>query len=126
MDMVWKTALAGAVGAMAPEIVRLYGLATGGQKLNWSPGLYIPASLAFAGLAAFIAAILPSGNLQSAFYTGVSTPVLVNAILRKARDGKGGEIPADASGGETKKAAPSAVPGAAPRLSRVDAFLSGL
>lgn len=121
MDTGLYIFLVGSVGALAPELVRLYGLATGGKQVVWSPGFYIPISVLFAALGGLIAVILPSENLQSAFYAGVSTPVLISTALKKIR---GTPMTGDTNSATQTKAA-----GPAPeqrRLSRVDAFLQGL
>ena len=124
MDMGLKTFLVGSAGALAPEVVRLYTLATGGQRMTWSPGFYIPVSIAFAALGGLIAMVLPSENLQTALYTGIATPVLVSTVLKKAQ------------GPQTTQQAPAPVkslgagsvpaPAVAPRLSRVASFLDAL
>jgi hypothetical protein len=119
-----KLFFAGAIGALAPEIVRLYTLATDGKTFAWSPALYIPMSLLIAALGGFIAVILPTGNLQSAFYAGIGTPALIAAVARKARDGK----PADTTEANKNVSGPSARSGTPqePRASRVGGFFQAL
>jgi len=71
----------GMVGAVAPEIVRLDALRSqsGG---NFSL-FYIMISIVFAALGGFVALILPATTLWGAFYTGISTPIVVSAALKK-------------------------------------------
>ena len=120
MDNGTKIFLIGSIGALAPEVVRLYALATGGKTMAWSPGFYIPISLVFAALGGFIAMILPSENVQSAFYAGIATPVLITTVLKKARGtGQTDNEPPAAN----KAIAPPSAPA---RRSRVDNFLRAL
>lgn len=89
MNLELQCFLAGAVGASAPEIVRIHTIVTGGkQGFTWSWS-YLAASLIFAGLGGFIAVVLPSENWHAAFFTGVSTPVLINKIVEKSKTGRG-------------------------------------
>ena len=75
----------GAVGALAPEIVRLYSIRSNPEKFNWSV-FYLVISLLFCGLGGLIAVILPATTYWGAFYVGVSSPVLVNKILQKGAE----------------------------------------
>lgn len=128
MDHTTKVFLIGAIGALAPEIVRLYTLATGGEMPVFSPALYIPISILMAALGGLIAVILPSENLQSAFYTGIGTPTLINAAAKKVLDKQYPES-MKAGSNVTKnvgvnKSVETAVP--RPRVSRMGAFLKAL
>ena len=78
--------LLGAVGALAPEIVRLYNLKTDGS--GPFSVYYVLVSLAFSALGGLIAVILPATTLIAAFYAGISTPVVVNSALRQATKSK--------------------------------------
>jgi hypothetical protein len=71
----------GVVGAIAPEILRLYN-ARNTLQLSWSPAFLIASSI-FALLGGFLAYIMPATTLWGAFYIGVSTPVVVNTALRQ-------------------------------------------
>jgi len=66
------------IGALAPEIVRLYRLR------NKPPGkfssFYILVSLAFAALGGVVALVLPATTVWAAFYAGVTWPTLVSTI----------------------------------------------
>jgi hypothetical protein len=76
----------GMVGAVAPEIVRLYSLRSqGGEKLS---GFYLGISVLFAALGGFVALILPATTLWGAFYAGISTPVVISTALKKGLDRK--------------------------------------
>ncbi|WP_436496238.1 hypothetical protein [Actinokineospora sp. HUAS TT18] len=77
--------LLGAAGALAPEIVRLYGIRSDPKKFRWS-WFYLVVSVAFAGLGGLLALVLPATTLWGALYVGVSTPVLVNSMARKGRE----------------------------------------
>lgn len=67
----------GAVGAAAPEIVRLFRLRQRKLRLH---GQYIAVSCLFFALGGFVAVILPASTLWGAFYVGVSTPVLISRL----------------------------------------------
>lgn len=72
--------LLGCIGAIAPEIVRLYNLRTNPQ-FTWS-WFYLVVSTLFALLGGLIAWVLPSTTYYGAFYAGVTTPVLITTIIR--------------------------------------------
>jgi hypothetical protein len=74
--------LLGMIGALAPEIVRLYAIRTRPSRFRWSP-FYLVISFLFACLGGVVALALPATNYWAALYAGVSTPVLVTAILRR-------------------------------------------
>jgi ABC-type transport system involved in cytochrome c biogenesis permease subunit len=78
--------LLGAVGALAPEIIRLYEIRNDPQRFTWS-WFYLIVSILFVALGGFVAVVLPSKNPQGAFYAGISTPVLVNTVLKKGSTG---------------------------------------
>jgi hypothetical protein len=98
------------VGALAPEIVRLYTLRSqGGHSFS---GFYFAISILFAGLGGFVAFILPATTLWGAFYTGISTPIVVTTALKR-----GG------SKGDTDLRGPTGEPSSRPSLSK---FLNAL
>jgi hypothetical protein len=71
----------GMIGAVAPEIVRLYELRSqGGQDFSV---FYVVISLIFAALGGLVALVLPATTLWGAFYAGISTPVLISTALKK-------------------------------------------
>lgn len=74
----------GCIGALAPEIVRLYNLRTKSQfRFRWSR-FYVLISVLFALLGGIIACILPSTTYYGAFYAGVAAPVMVTTIKRNS------------------------------------------
>jgi hypothetical protein len=83
--------LLGMVGALAPELVRLYSIKSNPKEFRWS-WFYLIVSMLFAGLGGLIALVLPATTYWGALYAGVSTPVLVNTILRKAGEGSDEEV----------------------------------
>ena len=73
----------GMVGALAPEIVRLYGLRNSPQQFS---RFYLVASAAFAALGGIVALLLPATTLWAAFYAGISTPTLISTAVKKGID----------------------------------------
>ena len=73
----------GCVGAIAPEILRLYRLRNS-IRFNWSWG-YILISIIFVLLGGFVAYILEPSNNYAAFYSGVGTPFIINAITKETQ-----------------------------------------
>jgi hypothetical protein len=79
----------GVVGALAPEIVRLYSLRNQhGASLS---SFYFAVSFLFAALGGFVAMILPATTLWGAFYAGISTPVVISTALKKGLDHRDSE-----------------------------------
>ncbi|AWM01344.1 hypothetical protein [Bradyrhizobium amphicarpaeae] len=108
--------LLGALGAIAPEVVRQVNVLRNGGTYTWSPSL-IFFSLVYAAIAGVVAAILPSANLYSAFYNGISTDVLIG----KAHAAAAGNRRRKTS--QTKEAGAEAAPA---RLSPYHSFLDAL
>ena len=108
--------LLGAIGALAPEVVRQVNVLRNGGTYTWSPSL-IFFSLIYAGIAGLVAMILPSANLYSAFYNGISTDVLIG----KAHAAAAGTRRRKTS--QTKAAGAEAAPA---RLSPYHSFLDAL
>jgi hypothetical protein len=77
--------LLGALGALAPEIVRLYTIRRSPEKFEWS-SFYLIVSLLYAGLGGVLAIFLPATTAWGAIYVGASTPVLINSMIRTARN----------------------------------------
>jgi hypothetical protein len=75
--------LFGTVGALAPEIVRLYSLRTKTSEFTWS-WFYVAVSVLFGSLGGVLAIALPATTYWGAIYVGISTPVLVNEVLKKS------------------------------------------
>ncbi len=72
--------LIGCIGALAPEIVRLYKLRSS-PVVRWSWG-YLLVSAPFVLLGGFMAYILEPATSYAAFYTGVSTPFVVTTLAK--------------------------------------------
>jgi hypothetical protein len=86
----WVVFLVGTVGALAPEIVRLYNLRLG--RSEPITGYYLTISIIFAALGGLVAVLLPATTPWAAFYAGISTPVLINTALRQASRGQRSEL----------------------------------
>jgi hypothetical protein len=84
----WWLFWLGALGALTPEAIRLYKLATDKGTFTWT-WLYLIMSVIFAGIGGVIAVILPATSLLSAVYAGAAWPALV-AAGAKALPGGGG------------------------------------
>lgn len=69
------------LGALAPEICRLY---KGRWRLKYSAFsfVYIILSLAYSCLGGGLAVILPATNLLAAFYTGATTDVIISRLIK--------------------------------------------
>jgi Zn-dependent protease len=81
MDTTLVFAL-GMIGALAPEVVRLYSIRNNPRQFKWSR-FYLVVSTLFACLGGVIAVTLPTTTYWGALYVGVSTPVFVNKILER-------------------------------------------
>jgi hypothetical protein len=80
----WLTFLLGCVGALAPEIVRLYDLRRKPPKEVFLWWYYI-ASVPYALLGGVVSLVLPATTTWAAFYAGVTTPMLVSRILKHGK-----------------------------------------
>ena len=78
----WLVFGLGCVGALAPEVVRLYSIRQHPDEFVWS-WFYAVVSVLFALLGGLVAVVLPATTYWGAVYVGISTPVLVNTALRK-------------------------------------------
>jgi hypothetical protein len=81
----------GTVGALAPEIVRLYTIRNEPDKFKWS-FFYLIVSALFAALGGFLAWILQATTYWSALYIGAATPVMINTITKKGIDATAPEL----------------------------------
>ena len=72
----------GMVGALAPEIIRLYSIRDNPAQFKWS-WFYLVISILFACLGGVVALVLPAITYWGALYAGISTPVLVNSAFKK-------------------------------------------
>src|ERR1700683_1791056 len=75
----------GMIGALAPELVRLYFIRNDPGKFQWS-WFYLLVSLSFACLGGILALALPATTYWGALYIGISTPVLVNTLVKKSQE----------------------------------------
>ena len=91
----------GCIGALAPEIVRLYNLRTK-PHFVWS-WFYVLISLLFALLGGILAWILPSTTYHGAFYTGVAAPIIVTTVKRNAQGQDNDEITAQSAPSTSQK-----------------------
>jgi uncharacterized membrane protein YfcA len=81
----WKIFVAGCVGAMAPEIARLYRLRQSGLGRIRYLGRYIVVSIVFVLLGGTVAVLLEATSLHAAFYMGLSLPAIVSTAVGKSR-----------------------------------------
>lgn len=79
----WIVYVLGCFGALAPEIVRLYRLRSRSNVLRWS-WFYLIISGLFANLGGVLALAMPATTAWGAMYVGISTPILINAVLKNA------------------------------------------
>jgi hypothetical protein len=84
------TFLLGAVGAAAPEILRLYELRSKPEQFRWS-WAYLSFTAPFLFLGGLVAVILPATTVWGAFYTGLSLPVIITSAAKKAQDSPPGK-----------------------------------
>jgi hypothetical protein len=83
--------IVGVLGAAAPEIMRLYNLRTN-PKFQWRASYFLM-SLPFFLLGGIVALILPSTTYYGAFYAGLTAPVTINAVVKKAGElSEAGEV----------------------------------
>jgi len=123
------------VGALAPEIIRLYSIRSDPNRFQWS-WLYLVVSLLYAGLGGVLAFALPATTYWGAIYVGVSMPVLVNSLVRKGRERPqtelrspakvGGPVTPPSKVGARPPLRPGRQPGSSARLSLIESYLYGL
>jgi hypothetical protein len=73
----------GLIGALAPEIVRLYSIRSDSSKFKWSH-FYVVVSFLFALLGGVIALVLPATTAWAALYAGISAPTIVTVAAKRA------------------------------------------
>ena len=78
--------LCGTLGALAPEIVRLYALRRARRLARFAPAYGLISAL-YAALGGALAVILPAANLYAAFYAGVTLPVTISTLMRQRKPG---------------------------------------
>lgn len=79
----WKIFVAGCVGSIAPEIVRVYRLRHSAKVHIRHIRRYIFVSVLFIALGGAVAVLLEANSLHAAFYMGASLPALVSAAAGK-------------------------------------------
>lgn len=77
----------GAVGALAPEVVRWFRIAREGPPGEWKRVTYWLATVAYAALGAALAYLIGKGEPYAAFSTGVSTELAILGLLNPKPDG---------------------------------------
>lgn len=78
----WSVFLLGALGAFAPEIVRLWELRSTPEKFAWS-ALYVVASVSMCVLGGVVAVLLAPDTAWKVFYAGLTAPVVISAAAKK-------------------------------------------
>jgi len=76
--------IVGVLGAAAPEILRLYNLRTN-PRFKWRASYFLM-SLPLFLLGGVVALVLPATTYYGAFYAGLTTPVTINAAVKKASE----------------------------------------
>jgi hypothetical protein len=79
----WYRFAAGACGALAPEIVRLYRIVSAGDAVPKFGLPYYFISLLFAALGGGLSVIWDDPNLLKCFWVGVSLPVIVSSFASR-------------------------------------------
>ncbi len=74
--------LLGALGAAAPEILRLYELRTKPDQFKWTWS-YLGMTIPFLILGGLIAIVLPTTTFWGAFYAGLTMPVTLTAAAKR-------------------------------------------
>jgi hypothetical protein len=74
--------LLGCIGALAEEIVRLYGRRVRIHRLRFSWG-YLVISLVYSALGGVVALVLPATTPLAAFYAGMGCPAIITSAARK-------------------------------------------
>ena len=74
----------GCVGALAPEVVRLYRLRTRPPKKGFSWFYYV-ISFVYALLGGIVALALPAVTIHAALYAGITASVTISAAARTKR-----------------------------------------
>jgi len=82
--LIWNSEIfvLGALGAFAPEVLRLWTLRDSVQRIAWS-NRYVIASVFMCALGGVVALCLEPNTAWKALYGGLSTPVLITAAGRR-------------------------------------------
>ena len=74
--------LIGVLGALAPELYRLYRLRGRLHRMKFSISFFV-ISVLYALMGGLVAWILPAVTLWAAFYAGITWPILVSTALHR-------------------------------------------
>lgn len=94
-DFLWQPWFVGAVGALAPEVVRAYKRRSRPKHLRFST-FYFFVSILYAALGGFLATLL-AGDAQPIgwFYTGAALPFILDAGIKAQIPPPGGNEGSD-------------------------------
>lgn len=81
----WITFLLGALGAFAPEILRLWKIRNSPEKFSWS-WFYLIISIVFCALGGIFSIAMEPDKAWKAIYIGISLPVIITKALEQAKD----------------------------------------
>jgi hypothetical protein len=115
--------LFGGVGALAPDIVRIYNLRETGEFGPFTVG-YLLASLGMAVIGAVVALALPATTTWSALYAGIAAPAIISTVVRNGGGGGDGGTGGDGNGGGDGGARTITLEGADTAQSRIVHILS--
>ena len=79
-----ETALWGAAGALAPEVVRWFRIARDDSPQEWRRWSYWAATLAYIALGGLLAHLIAQPNPYAAFITGLSTEYAILGAVQSA------------------------------------------
>jgi hypothetical protein len=112
--------LLGAVGAFAPEILRLWTLRNNKQRLVWS-NRYVLASAMMCALGSVVAFCLEPNSAWKALYAGLTAPIVITSAGRRLTGG-----PTKLKSGELKGGVSTPVTNQLPAPPSVRAFINAL
>ena len=99
----WTTFGIGCLGAIAPEVARLYKSHRYKLPAVDNIGFYILISALFVGIGGALAVILDAENWRAALYIGVSWPALLSTAVGKAPQAPKGAGEAESECGEVER-----------------------
>lgn len=118
MSIDWSVFALGALGAFAPEVVRLWELRSSPGKFQWS-ALYVVASLLMCAVGGVVAVLMAPDTGWKVFYAGLTAPVVVSAAAKKT-------VARPAAKPKLKGGPPMAAPAAEPPAAGTAAFFQAL
>jgi hypothetical protein len=83
----WTVFFLGAIGAFAPEILRLWSIRANKQKFGWS-AFYLAASILMCVLGGVVALCLQPDSAWKALYGGITAPVLISSASKRVPGGR--------------------------------------